>query len=133
MAVQAQPPDDPRISDAEDLWRRIHPDHWVPDNNVGGMRVSSAAFNNESNQLAMSVNIASKCAMPAVVMEGYEHHGLAALTAGHARRDCGQGVVPAPEPDNRAHAHVTGEKPKRVRKCLQRGASVVVEPSKNHL
>ena len=131
MTAAPQPPDDPSIADAEDLWRRVHPDHWVLDKNVGAMRISSAAFTNQTNQLAMSVEIASMCASPASALEGHEDHGLAAFSAGHARHQCGQGVVPAPEQDNPAHAHVTGDKPKPVKRCLQRGASIVQEPSKN--
>lgn len=39
--------DDPTISDDADLWRRIPPWHIVSDENIGVMRPSSAAFEDD--------------------------------------------------------------------------------------
>lgn len=129
MTGPAQPADDPAIADAEDLWRRVHPDHWQPDRNTGQWYISTAAFKNASGHEAMSVDRASLRTDPESTLDGYENHGLAEFSAGHARHECGQGVIPVPETTNPAHAHVTGRKPRSVSKCLRRGAAVIREPT----
>lgn len=50
-------PDDTTIDDASILWRRIHPDWVVTDENRGGVRVTSLAFNNSSDGSPTSVHL----------------------------------------------------------------------------
>lgn len=124
--------DDATIPDSATLWRRIFPGWWVLDQNTGQRRLSSAAFENYPNTNTMSVGIADEMDGPEVLLKGYDGYGIAAFTAGHARRQCRQAVARAPEPDQPWHAHVIGDKKKRsVRKCLLDGHTVVVEPRPN--
>jgi hypothetical protein len=51
--------DDPTIPDDESLWRRIPKEHLIPDENVAGIRISSAAFANDSDGQVMSAMLAS--------------------------------------------------------------------------
>ena len=50
--------DDPAILSDAILWRRIHPKWVVLDTNRGGVRVSSAAFDDSPDGSAMSVLLA---------------------------------------------------------------------------
>ena len=76
----------------------------------------------------MSVGLAGEMAGVEVFLAGHDGYGVAALTAGHARQLCSQGVARAPEPDQPWHAHVIGKKSGGVRNRLRNGSTVVVEP-----
>lgn len=121
------PPDNPAIPDAAELWRRIVPAWWVADRNTGQRRLSTQAFENLED-LSLSVTIAAECAGRHVLLNGHDGYGLAALSAGHAR-SCKQGIQRAPTENDPAHAHIIGEKPRSVRKCLLGGTSMLVEPN----
>lgn len=123
--------DDPTISDAAALWRRIPPWHFVRDDNTGLIRPSSAAFENHPNGSPMSIVLGDEVAASGRsaddVLAEYAGFALAAFTAGLAR-ECEQGVMREPLADEPAHAVVFGEKPKRVGRRLAKSAVWVVPP-----
>jgi hypothetical protein len=113
--------DDPTISDVDDVWRRIHPDHVVPDpKREEGYKPSSAAFAQEQ----LSVNLARDTTVERT-LEGYEDHSLVALTAGLARQH-GQVVVRDSLPENDAHVLVVGQKSKPICRALSNGSQWIV-------
>ena len=124
-------PDDPTIPNESKLWRRIPPWHFIPDENRGGFRPSSAAFDNHPDGTPMSVLLADL-----VRQTGRNAHdalarhvgfALASFTAGLAR-DCEQSVAREPIPDEPAHAVVFGRKTTGVKRRLAKGAEWVVAP-----
>ena len=124
--------DDTTIANNSHLWRRIHPDWIVPDQNVGGQRVSSAAFEDSANGSPMSVLLAELVRETGRnaghVLAGFDGYALARITAGHARGGH-QGVSRNPLPDEPAHAHVFGRKTGSVKQCLRRHAEWVIPPA----
>lgn len=123
--------DDPSVADAAVLWRRIPPWHFVLDENLGGFRPSSAAFENNPNGSPMSVVLADDVAAsgrsPQDVLAGHAGFALAAFAAGLAR-ECRQGVMRDPLPEEAAHALVFGEKPERVGRRIAKSATWVIPP-----
>ena len=121
-------PDDPTIGNDEILWRRIHPDWIVPDQNTGRPRVSSAAFDNSSDGTPTSIHLAVVALHHGnsadIILESFPRYSMAALTAGNAR-NVGQGVLPAPQNNDPSHGYIAGEKTKRVKRSLA-GACVWV-------
>ncbi len=124
--------DDPTILNDADLWRRIPPYHFVSDPTAGGIRISSAAFEDHPNGTPMSVFLADVVAEiergPQDALAGHESFGLAAFTAGLAR-SCEQGVAREPLADEPAHAVVFGRKTKSVSRKLAKGSRWVVPPA----
>lgn len=57
--MSVEPYDDPEISDADDVVRRVNPvEHVVPDQNSGGRRLSTKAFSESSSgSQGMSVDL----------------------------------------------------------------------------
>jgi hypothetical protein len=125
------PPDDASIRDEADLWRRIPPWHFIYDENLGRWRSSSSAFADDPNGHPMSVVLAETAAAvgrgPAQILIGHERFALASITVGLAR-ECGQGVVRDPLPDEPAHGLVIGPKPKSVQRRLAKAAVWVIPP-----
>lgn len=124
--------DDPTISDDELLWRRIPKDHLVPDVNVGGIRISSAAFANDSDGEPMSVMLASMMLTAGgggtqKALTGHATFGLASIHAGVVRSRS-QIIVRVPLEDEPAHAVVVGTKSKSTKKALAAAAQWVVPP-----
>jgi len=123
--------DDASIADAAALWRRIPPWHFVRDDNAGMLRPSSAAFENHPNGSPMSVVLGDEIIASGrsvrEVVAGYADFAVATFTAGLAR-DCGQGVVREPLPEEPAHAVVFGNKPKRVARRIAKSAAWVISP-----
>lgn len=126
--------DDSSIPDKARLLRRIpiKPSHIVCDPKVeGGMRPSSAAFENHPDGSPMSVQLEDVLRElgqePDSALRNHEGFALAAITAGLVR-SCNQGVVRNPTGDDPAHAEVVGDKPKSVRKRLAKSAVWVVFP-----
>ena len=120
-------PDDPTIPDSAELWRRIPPRHFFPDKNLGRVRPSSAAFDDDTDGSYMSVVLAAEVAGPEAVLLGCQGYALASITTGLAR-ECGQVISRDPLPENPAHALVVGSKPESVRRRMARGSLWVVEP-----
>ena len=123
--------DDHTITDAAALWRRVHPSWIVRDDNAGGLRVSSAAFDDSRDGSPLSVLLAEVIAQTQRtkqdVMAGYERYALAAITAQTARA-CGQGIARTPEPDEPAHASVFGQKTQSNKRKMAKAATWVIEP-----
>src|SRR6185295_4277610 len=117
--------DDPAVEDDAFLWRRV-PRQWViKDENIGGFRPSSAAFQDSSSS-PMSVLIerivTATQRTPAEVLKGYDEYSLCCFTAGVARA-LGQRVATRPEiPEEPAHGFVAGKKTGRVRSELSKAS-----------
>ncbi|MFP3941451.1 MAG: hypothetical protein ACLF0P_14220 [Thermoanaerobaculia bacterium] len=123
--------DDPSIEDCDGLWRRIPPRHFVLDENRGGYRPSSAAFEDHPSGTPMSIHVAKDALAeghaPEDVLRGHEGFALAEFTAGTAR-EADQGVAREPLPDQIAHGVVFGKKTKGVKRRLGRASEWVVPP-----
>ncbi len=123
--------DDLSIADSAVLWRRIHPMWAVPDENRGGIRVSSAAFDDSRDGSPTSILLAEIVAAsgrsPNDLVREYEGYGLASLMAGQAR-SCLQSVVRDPLTDEPAHGLIVGPKTKNVKKQLASFAIWVISP-----
>lgn len=126
--------DDPTILDEELLLRRVlvKPRFSIIwDENMGCWRPSSVSFENHQNGSPMSVVLErlleSEGRTPQDVLTDHDGFALAAITVLLAR-DCGQGVVRAPLPEEPAHAEVFGEKPKSVKRKLAKGSVWVIPP-----
>lgn len=124
--------DDPTIPDKAVLWRRVHYENYVVDENEGRLRrrPTSHAFRDSKDGSPMSVFLADEFDEPDEVLEDHDGWGLVSITAGLARK-CGQLVVRDRAPDApRGHAYVVGDKRKKtVRQCLATQAEEVVSPS----
>jgi hypothetical protein len=127
--------DDPTILDDDNLWRRIPPCHFIQDDNVGGVRPSSAAFDDHPNGSPMSVVLESVAVQfgrgPMHVLAGHVGYALASVTAGLARQ-YQQGVAREPLADEPAHAVVFGNKTKRIKRELAKGSRWVTAPPSTH-
>lgn len=123
--------DDPTIGDDAPLWHRVPPWHFVPDENRGGWRPSSAAFDDHPNGTPMSVVLGQEVldANRSVesVVQGHEGFGLVSFTAGLAREK-GQGIVRKPVPEEPAHAEVFGKKTRGVMRAFARGSTWIIPP-----
>src|SRR5438132_9271727 len=113
--------DDALIGDGTLLWRRVPPWHFIYDQNLQRLRPSSAAFANDPQGGPMSVVLADAVLNAGrtadSVLAEHEGYGLVAVSAGLVR-ECSQGVVRDPLPQEPAHALVFGPKPKSVQKRL---------------
>jgi hypothetical protein len=117
--------DDDSITGPSRLLRRIPPYHVVPDPKNGGLRPSSAAFDNDRGSLHMSVNLADIMAVNAVaeetMLDEHPEFSLAAITKTSAAH-VGQMVMRDALQDNAAHGSVCGEKPRPARQHMARSA-----------
>lgn len=126
--------DDPTIANDAALLRRISPQQVVPDENNGGFRPSSAAFDNDRQNNPMSVVLGPVLLelgrAQESALDGHPGFSLVAITAAKARA-LGQAVARDPLPNEPAHGVVAGSKPKSVRKLLAKSAQWIflVEPS----
>lgn len=124
--------DDPSISDDVALYRRVHPQlHVQWDENRQCRRFTSAAFQNTSRTLDMSValgdTLAKRGREPDSVLAEWPDWYLVSLTAGRVRAH-EQGVLRDPLLSDPVHGNVVGEKPPPRRRALSREASWVVAP-----
>lgn len=123
--------DDSTILDEAELWRRIHPEWVVPDENTGGFRLSSAAFDDSpdgSPTSVLLVDIVRETGRDEEdVLAGFDGYTLASVTAGDAR-GCKQGIARDPLPNEPAHAYVFGSKTKSLKRCLARHAQWIIPP-----
>jgi hypothetical protein len=105
-------PDDSSIEDEAELLRRIPPYHFFRDDNLGTVRPSSAAFEDDDKE-PMSVYLAAVLAAEHreadSVLAGHVGYALASITAGVAREK-DQTVHPDPLPEEVSHAVVCGDK-----------------------
>jgi len=108
-------PNDPTIGDNAALLRRIPPKHFYFDENLGRLRPSSAAFEDDEDGDPMSVYrrdvIEAEGGHISRIMAGHEAYALASLTAGQVQLK-EQTVHPDPVPEESSHTQVCGSKPK---------------------
>lgn len=137
MTEKPPTPDDPGISAAAQLLRRIHPTWIVPDQQ-GGRKLSRQAYQDQKSEhgtAAMSVFVEQRLEelglSAADILSDHDGYGLAAFPAS-AVRSCGLTVVSAPnEADGLrglAHALVLGEKTGSRRKALVSASTIRVWP-----
>ena len=120
--------DDPTIPDSGELWRRIFPGWWIPDQDEPGhFRLSTQAFEDSKDGTPMSVTLAAESPGQGFILANFEGYGLASFTAGHARK-CDQILQRAPTPEDPAHGYVVGRKTRSVKKCLLSGTTILAEP-----
>lgn len=131
IAPRIEIADDFTITDDDLLLRRVPPSWTVLDENAGGRRPSSAAFQDDADGDPMSIYIRSIIlgagGRPERVLAGHPNFGLAGITAGQARGE-DQKVHRDPLPDEPAHGNVCGRKPQGVRRRLAKCAIWVVRP-----
>lgn len=109
--------DDPSIPDAAELWRLVPPNWQVPDG-MGGLRPSSAAFQDSKDGTPMSVFLADQVRASGRglkdVLSTFPGYMIASFSAGFART-LGLSIARDPTPQEPAHAVVVGKKTKWVR------------------
>jgi hypothetical protein len=120
------PPDDLSIPSEALLWRRIPDRHFVPAAD-GGIRPSSAAFEDDPDGDPMSTVLAHTDRDPFPVLLGNEGWGLAAIGVGLVR-ELGWVVQRRPTPEEPAHVVVIGNKTPGKRKRLARECSWAIPP-----
>lgn len=124
--------DDPTIADDSILWRRIHPSWIVADENRGGFRISSAAFDNSEDGTPTSIHleeVARAFGQTAeAILRPFVGYGMAALTAGQGR-GCGQAIGRDPLPDDPTHGFIAGQKTKSVKRRLSAASTWLIHPS----
>ena len=77
--------DDKSITDATRLYRRLHPDQVVWDDNAGRIRASSAAFKGEFLSVNLEDELNRMQETPEFALRGRPHHSLGSITAKLAR------------------------------------------------
>src|SRR5574341_337646 len=113
------PENDPSISDATVLWRRIPAEQMTDDDSVPtGRRPSSGNFDEE----AMSAVISSECPLE-TLLNKHDTYRVYSFTAGYVRNELGYGVIRVHDDELPGHVHITGKKTdgrsrKLARKCL---------------
>lgn len=113
--------DEPTIPDSAVLWRRIHPQHVVPDLKRGGRMISSSAFDDDDDGQPMSAFLAHVVGDPQALLVDHPEFGLVAFTVGQAR-ELAQSVVHDVEGGGPGHVAVVGNKTHGVRKRLRAGS-----------
>jgi hypothetical protein len=111
--------------DSDDLYRCIHPDWWIDDEN----RVSSQAFSWDP----LSVDWSKHCT-PSDTQNrlGVSGAGVASLGVGFVRKpEFGQKLVwkkcPPEDPENIAHCHIIGRKSGKVKSEFARNCEMVIK------
>jgi hypothetical protein len=112
------------------LWRRVPkwPDWTVFDENLGRLRPSSMAFDDNRDGSAMSAFLEGHGNSLEDVLRDHEEFYVAAVTAGLVRAN-GLKIIHDPLDGLPSHVEVTGPKPKRVKSALAKAAVWVVPPS----
>lgn len=122
--------DDRSVLDGDPLWRRLRPEHVVPDGQ-GGWRASSAAFSNSSDGTGMSVTLGREAETAGIdarrALGRFPLFGLASVSAGICRTH-EQAIQRDPTVDDHHHALVNGDKPRRIQRALAKAATLLVRP-----
>ena len=127
--------DDSTIDDLDALWRRIHPNWWIPDQNGGGKRLTSAAFQNSKNTNSCSVLLEKEMRINGRSIQDAlakrDGYGMAKILAGQARAssDPPQVLVRESTVADPEHANIVGEKRKPAQRVLREAAIMLLEPS----
>lgn len=118
------------VADNTALWRRVpNWPHWtVFDENLGRLRPSSIAFEDNPDGSAMSAFLEGHGNTTDEVLAGHESFGLATVPAGLVRTQ-GLRIVHDPLEGLPSHVEVPGAKPKRVKSALAKAAVWIVEPA----
>lgn len=128
MSSEGNTPDDQSIPDEAQLWRRIPGQHMIRDSS-GVLRISSAAFDNDTNGSPMSVVLgddvlrAGRAANS--VIGSLVNFGLASVTA-EFLRNLDQGVTRDPIENEPAHALVHGKKSRSTRQRMAKEAVWII-------
>jgi hypothetical protein len=113
------------------LWRRINPQWVVQDDNIGGVRPSSAAFENSPDGTPMSVVLGTEVlrdgGKPSDLLAGHAGYSVAALTAVQVREKQ-QGIAREPTQTDPKHALVFGTKTKSIKRAFSKLATWVIPP-----
>jgi hypothetical protein len=118
---------DDTVADAERLLRRVPPYWWIYDGNLGCLRPTTAAFDDEEMSVALASSLLECNQALTSVLAGHDQYALVAITAGLARH-CNQAVARDPLPDQPHHAVVFGKKPRSVLKTFKRQCVCIFDP-----
>ncbi|MCH9049906.1 MAG: hypothetical protein IIA72_02305 [Proteobacteria bacterium] len=118
--------DDETISLETRVLRRIPPGRVVKNNT--NLRPQSDNFSNHPTGTGTSVSIFVEGSDPLDLLEGHEGFGLVSLTVQDIR-DAGLGIIRNPTPDDPNHAHIQGEKNRRVKRRLAKAADWIAAPA----
>lgn len=122
--------DDLTVEDPDLLWRRIPPDQWVSDENLGRLRPSSGCFSDSSDGSPMSIDLGTESLKdnrgPEEMLLGLTGFGVVEFTAGFCREH-GQGIVRDPVDGNDYHAGVFGKKTRGVKNSFAMNSRVVIQ------
>jgi hypothetical protein len=122
--------DEAQVPDDTALWRRVPnwPNWIVPDHNLGRLRPSSLAFEDNRDGSAMSAFLDGHGNSVEDVLRGHEGYALASITAGLVRSK-GLKIVHDPLEGLPAHVEVRGPKTRQVKSALAKAAVWVVPPA----
>ncbi len=117
------------VPDHTALWRRVPnwPQWTIFDENLGRLRPSSIAFQDNPDGSAMSSFLEGHGNTVEEVLVGHETFGVASVTAGLVRSH-GLSIIHDPLAGLPSHVEVPGPKPKRVQSALAKAAVWVVKP-----
>lgn len=102
---------DAPIADATELYRRVHVDQIVWDDNVKRLRPNKNVFKDVELSVHLGDVLEDNGHRPSSVLDGKPNHHLVALTAGFVT-DEEQAVSRDPQAHDESHGLVTGPKPK---------------------
>jgi hypothetical protein len=108
---------DAPIADATELYRRVHVDQIVWDDNVKRLRPNNSVFKDVELSVHLGDVLEDKAIPPSSVLDGSPSHHLVALTAGFVAQE-EQVVSRDSQPHDESHGLVTGAKPKSRRDRL---------------
>lgn len=117
--------DDAPVGDHTSLYRRVHPDEIVWDDNDQRPRPASSVFKDVEMSVHLGDVLEDEQREPSAVLDGRPYHSLVALTAGFVRSE-DQEVRRSKLPDDESHGDVIGAKPRRRRRSFARAAEFVV-------
>jgi hypothetical protein len=121
--------DEAEVDDETLLWRRVPswPDWTVFDENLGRVRPSSIAFDDNKNGTSMSAFLEGYGNTVEDILRNHESFFLAAVSVGFVRSH-DLTVVHDPLEGLPSHVEVRGAKTKRVRSALAKAAVWIVPP-----
>ncbi len=108
---------DAPIADATELYRRVHVDQIVWDDNVKRLRPNKNVFKDHELSVHLGDALEDKDLPPSSVLDGRPSHHLVALTTAFVTQE-EQVVSRDPQPHDESHGLVTGTKPKSRRDRL---------------
>lgn len=122
------PEDDATVADVTPLYRRVHPNFVVYDDDRGCKRLSTAAFKERVKEMSVHLGDVLDAAgrHPAELVDNMPHC-LVSLTAELVRTHS-QVIVRSPTPEDESHGDVVGSKPKTTLNAFVEAAIWVVAP-----